>query len=59
MTCVLTHTYSFPGSEQDLLARGLIHGGRLDPYKARLLLLTHLRATTDRTAIAAAFTPYR
>ncbi|WP_371665885.1 asparaginase [Streptomyces sp. NBC_01241] len=49
------NTYGFAGSERDLLRRGLIAAGDLDPYKARLLLLAHLRAGTDRNGIAAAF----
>ncbi|GIF72147.1 hypothetical protein Asi02nite_16650 [Asanoa siamensis] len=35
---VLTHTYGYPGAEADLIARGLIPAGTLDPWKARVLL---------------------
>jgi len=52
---VLASTYGFPGSERDLLGKGMIAAGFLDPYKARILLRTLLAAGADREMIAAAF----
>ena len=52
---VLRSTYGFPGSETDLLKRGLIHGGILDGTKARLLLTLLLLAGTANEVIAEAF----
>jgi L-asparaginase len=52
---VLATTYGFAGSERDLLGRGLISAGFLDPFKARILLRTVLSVTADRPAIGAAF----
>lgn len=51
----LRSTYDFPGSEYDLLARGLINGGSLDPLKARILLTLLLSANATRDAITEAY----
>ncbi|BCY11058.1 L-asparaginase [Actinoplanes sp. L3-i22] len=52
---VLAKTYAFPGSERDLISRGLIPAGLLDPYKARILLYLALAAGADRDQVVAAF----
>ncbi|MFF4732864.1 asparaginase [Streptomyces mirabilis] len=52
---VLRQTYGFPGSESDLLARGLISASTLDPVKARILLQLLLMTSADRDQIAQSF----
>ena len=51
----LRSTYAFDGSERDLLSRGLVGSGYLDPLKARILLNCLLAADTARPLISTAF----
>ena len=51
----LTATYRFPGSESDLLERGLVPAGALDPRKARILLTLLLAGGAGPAAIREAF----
>jgi L-asparaginase len=52
---VLRETYGFPGSERDLLSRGLIPVGFLDGRKARILLSVLLAGGRDLDDVRAAF----
>jgi L-asparaginase len=51
----LRHTYGYPGSEMDLLGRGLIAAGALDGPKARVLLTLLLMAGAGRAEVERAF----
>lgn len=52
---VLRETYGFPGSERDLIGRGLVPSGSLDGRKARILLSLLLGGGADQAAVASAF----
>lgn len=52
---VLRRTYGFPGSERDLLARGLVSAGLLDARKARVALALLCASGASRDDIAAFF----
>ncbi|MDP9466986.1 MAG: asparaginase, partial [Actinomycetota bacterium] len=52
---VLRQTYGFPGSERDLIARGLVPAGALDGLKARILLSLLLGGGAQRDDVVTAF----
>lgn len=55
---LLQRTYQFPGSEIDLLGRGLIAAGAMTPAQARILLRLLLAAEAPPADIRAAFAAF-
>jgi L-asparaginase len=55
---ILRSTYSYAGSETDLLRRGVISAGTLDSHKARLLLRLVLASGASRTEVSDVFAVY-
>ena len=55
---VLTRSDGFSGADNELLSRGLVSAGFLDPLKARLLLHVLLSRNAGRDQLTAAFTAY-
>ena len=55
---LLRTTYGFPGSEIDLLSRGIVSAGALSAPKARLLLMLLIAGGTPRDELAAVFAQY-
>ena len=55
---VFTHTYGYPGSEIDLIQRGVVPAGYLSGLKARLLLGLVMRGGKGGK-VAEAFAPYQ
>ncbi|MCB4767456.1 asparaginase [Ancylobacter sp. Lp-2] len=52
-------TYGYPGSEIDLIARGVLPAGLLSALKARLTLVLALKAGFPREAVAGVFAAFR
>ncbi|MEC5293672.1 MULTISPECIES: asparaginase [unclassified Aurantimonas] len=55
---IFTRTYGFPGSEIDLISRGLIPGGILTGPKARLLLSLALASGMNKASLVDLFRQY-
>lgn len=55
---VFRNTYGFPGSERDLIARGLIPSGWLGATRSRLLLILALMTGEGREGVARTFSEH-